>query len=98
MVVVPYPHAAAHQTLNARELTQAGAAQLVRDENFDAEALVGAADLACDRPRLAAMSQAARALGRPNAAAAQVALLESLAADRPLPDHATIEQLSREAA
>ena len=39
MVVVPYPHAAGHQRANAASLVDAGAARLVDDEAFDADAL-----------------------------------------------------------
>jgi UDP-N-acetylglucosamine--N-acetylmuramyl-(pentapeptide) pyrophosphoryl-undecaprenol N-acetylglucosamine transferase len=98
MVVVPYPHAAAHQKANARELVEAGAAELVMDEDFDAGALVHAADMATDAPRLARMREAARSRARPNAAGATIRMLEALAARQPLPDPDEIERLSREAA
>ena len=39
MVVVPYPHAAGHQRANAASLVEAGAARLIEDEAFDADAL-----------------------------------------------------------
>ena len=35
MIVVPYPHAAAHQRANAAELVAAGGARLVADEDLD---------------------------------------------------------------
>jgi UDP-N-acetylglucosamine:LPS N-acetylglucosamine transferase len=98
MVVVPNPHAAAHQKANARELVEAGAATLVMDEDFDADALLAAADLATDRDRLARMREATLARSRPNAAGASIRLLEALAAREPLPDPAEVERLSRAAA
>jgi UDP-N-acetylglucosamine--N-acetylmuramyl-(pentapeptide) pyrophosphoryl-undecaprenol N-acetylglucosamine transferase len=96
LVVVPYPHAAAHQQANARELVDAGAAQLVADEDFDGQALLQAADLALDEPRRARMAAASRSLGRPGAAAATASLLLALAEGRPLPDVARIERLAAE--
>src|SRR5206468_3991307 len=68
MVVVPYPHAAGHQRANARVLVEAGGASFVEDEDFDAEALLEAAEILHDPARHAAMSAASRALGRPGAA------------------------------
>ena len=70
-ILVPYPHAAAdHQAGNARFMADAGAAVVVPDEDVAPERLraeVGA--LLADRARLAAMSEAARAVARPDAAA-----------------------------
>jgi UDP-N-acetylglucosamine--N-acetylmuramyl-(pentapeptide) pyrophosphoryl-undecaprenol N-acetylglucosamine transferase len=94
-VIVPYPHAAGHQVANARVLAGSGAARLVADEDFDADALVAAADLLADEGTLAAMSIAARTFGRPGAAAAVAALVLSAAERRPLPDPAQIERISR---
>lgn len=94
-VIVPYPHAAGHQTANARVLAEAGAARLVADEAFDADALVEAADLLSDDATRAAMAAAVRAFGRPGAAAAVAALVLAAAERRPLPDATEIEQLSR---
>ena len=62
-IVVPYPHAGAHQRANAAELVDAGAAQLVEDEAFDAEALVNAVALLDEPARHAAMAAAARSQG-----------------------------------
>jgi UDP-N-acetylglucosamine--N-acetylmuramyl-(pentapeptide) pyrophosphoryl-undecaprenol N-acetylglucosamine transferase len=98
MIVVPYPHAAAHQRRNAAEMVDAGAALLVADEDFDGTALRQAADLVVDEARLATMAAASRSLGRPGAAAANVALLDSLVEGRPLPDEQQLERRSRAAA
>jgi UDP-N-acetylglucosamine--N-acetylmuramyl-(pentapeptide) pyrophosphoryl-undecaprenol N-acetylglucosamine transferase len=98
MVVVPYPHAAGHQRANARILADAGAARLVEDEAFDAAALLDAAAILDDPALHARMAAAARALGRPAAAAAVADLVMALAERRPLPDRAAIERRSRSAA
>lgn len=95
MIVVPYPHAAAHQRANAAEMVQAGAAMLVADEDLDGDALRAAGDLLFDE-RLARMSAAARKVGRPGAAAASARLLQALVAGGPIPDEAEIERLTRE--
>jgi UDP-N-acetylglucosamine--N-acetylmuramyl-(pentapeptide) pyrophosphoryl-undecaprenol N-acetylglucosamine transferase len=94
-VIVPYPHAAGHQTANAEVLARAGGARLVADEAFDADALVAAADLLADEPALAAMATAARSLGRPGAADAVAELVLAAAERRPAPDAERIEKLSR---
>jgi UDP-N-acetylglucosamine--N-acetylmuramyl-(pentapeptide) pyrophosphoryl-undecaprenol N-acetylglucosamine transferase len=98
MVVVPYPHAAGHQRANARVLADAGAARLVEDEAFDADALLDAAAILDDPALHGRMAAAARALGRPGAAAAVADLVLALAERRPLPDRAAIERRSRSAA
>jgi UDP-N-acetylglucosamine--N-acetylmuramyl-(pentapeptide) pyrophosphoryl-undecaprenol N-acetylglucosamine transferase len=85
LVVVPYPYAGAHQRANAAELVEAGAAQVIADEAFDAEALVGAMTILDDPSRHAAMSGAARGLARPGAAAAIAEILLALGERRPLP-------------
>jgi len=96
MVVVPYPHAAAHQRANAAEMEAAGAAIVIDDSDFDGAALARAADLLFEA-RLADMAAAARSLGRPGAAAATVALLQSLIEGAPLPDRAALDTQTREA-
>jgi UDP-N-acetylglucosamine--N-acetylmuramyl-(pentapeptide) pyrophosphoryl-undecaprenol N-acetylglucosamine transferase len=95
MVVVPYPHAAGHQRANARALVEAGAARLIEDEAFDAEALVGAAALLDDPATHVAMSAAARELGRPGAADAVADLVMAAAARRALPSPEAIDRRSR---
>jgi UDP-N-acetylglucosamine:LPS N-acetylglucosamine transferase len=98
MVVVPYPHAAGHQRLNAEEMVRAGAALLVEDDAFDAEALLdGVAIL--ERPaERAAMAAAARSLARPGAADAVAELVLAAALHRPLPDPERLDAVSRGAA
>jgi UDP-N-acetylglucosamine--N-acetylmuramyl-(pentapeptide) pyrophosphoryl-undecaprenol N-acetylglucosamine transferase len=98
MVVVPYPHAGAHQAENARILVEAGAARLVPDEAFDAAALLDAATILDDPAEHLRMSAAARGLGRPGAAAAVAELLLALAERRTLPDQRSVDVLSRGAA
>jgi UDP-N-acetylglucosamine--N-acetylmuramyl-(pentapeptide) pyrophosphoryl-undecaprenol N-acetylglucosamine transferase len=95
MVVVPYPHAAGHQRANAEGLVRAGAARLVEDAAFDAAALLDAATVLGDPKVHAAMSAAARSLGRPGAAAAVAELVRAAALRRPPPEPAVIERLAR---
>jgi UDP-N-acetylglucosamine--N-acetylmuramyl-(pentapeptide) pyrophosphoryl-undecaprenol N-acetylglucosamine transferase len=94
MVVVPYPHAGGHQRANARTLADAGAATLVDDADFDADALLAAAALLEDPARHLAMSAAARSLGRPGAAEAVTDIVLAAARREPLPDPADIERRS----
>jgi UDP-N-acetylglucosamine--N-acetylmuramyl-(pentapeptide) pyrophosphoryl-undecaprenol N-acetylglucosamine transferase len=94
MVVVPYPHAAGHQRANAAALVEAGAAVLVADEDFDADALLAATAILDDPRRHLDMSAAARALGRPGAAAAVAEVLLALAERRPLPEVAAVEAIA----
>lgn len=85
-LLVPLPGAPGdHQTLNARSLAEAGAAVVVPDAELDARRLASELDsLVSDPARLASMASAAKALGRPGAAAAVAALVEEHArpADR----------------
>ncbi len=81
MVCVPYPHAAGHQRANAEAYASTGAARVVDDADFDAEALVEAARLLDDPTGHLAMSAAARGAARPGAADA-VARLVVIAATR----------------
>jgi UDP-N-acetylglucosamine--N-acetylmuramyl-(pentapeptide) pyrophosphoryl-undecaprenol N-acetylglucosamine transferase len=92
---VPYPHAAGHQRANAEVLERTGAARLIEDSAFDAEALVAASALLEDAEAHVRMSAAARSLGRPGAARAVADLVLALAERRPLPDAAEIERQSR---
>ncbi len=78
-VLVPLPGAPGdHQTANARFLSGAGAAVLVADDGFDADALIGLVDpLLADPDRLAEMEKAAAACGRRDAADLAAALVEA---------------------
>jgi UDP-N-acetylglucosamine--N-acetylmuramyl-(pentapeptide) pyrophosphoryl-undecaprenol N-acetylglucosamine transferase len=69
-VLVPYPYATAdHQTGNARFIEQAGAAVVVPDAELDGPRLAREVGTLLGAPqRLAAMSNAARAVARPDAA------------------------------
>jgi UDP-N-acetylglucosamine--N-acetylmuramyl-(pentapeptide) pyrophosphoryl-undecaprenol N-acetylglucosamine transferase len=92
---VPYPHAAGHQRANAASLVAAGAARLVDDDAFDAGALLSAASLLDDPAAHAAMSAAARDLGRPAAADAVAELVRAAATRQPFPDPGAIERHAR---
>jgi len=96
VIVVPYPHAAGHQEANAREMVAAGAARLIPDERFDADALVEAAALLSDSATLDRMRVASRGLGRPGAARVTGDLLLALGERRPLPTPDMVETSSRE--
>jgi UDP-N-acetylglucosamine--N-acetylmuramyl-(pentapeptide) pyrophosphoryl-undecaprenol N-acetylglucosamine transferase len=98
MVVVPYPHASAHQVANARALADAGAARIVPDEELDAAKLIDAAGLLARPADLDAMRDASRKFGRPGAADAVADLVMALAQRRPLPTQDAIERTSRAAA
>lgn len=84
-VLVPLPGAPGdHQTANARAMASAGAAVLVPDHEATVERLATELDrLLGDGPKLAAMSEAARRAGHPDAARAVAALVESHAAASP---------------
>jgi UDP-N-acetylglucosamine--N-acetylmuramyl-(pentapeptide) pyrophosphoryl-undecaprenol N-acetylglucosamine transferase len=67
-ILVPYPFAGAHQRYNASYLADEGAAVVVADEELDADRLVTEAGTLRDDARRGAMAEAARRLGRPDAA------------------------------
>jgi UDP-N-acetylglucosamine--N-acetylmuramyl-(pentapeptide) pyrophosphoryl-undecaprenol N-acetylglucosamine transferase len=69
-LLVPFPYAADdHQTVNARSLVQAGAAQLFPEKELTADKLADELrTLEADRAQLARMSRASGLLGRPEAA------------------------------
>ncbi len=77
-ILVPLPGAPGdHQTANASALVRAGGATMVRDADLDGDCLSLAVDgLAADSGRLAAMSAAARSVGRHDAADKVAELME----------------------
>jgi undecaprenyldiphospho-muramoylpentapeptide beta-N-acetylglucosaminyltransferase len=80
-ILVPLPGAPAdHQTGNANALAAAGAGVVIADAQLDGERLAADLTALLDEPgRLDAMSRAARALGRPDAAARVADLVEASA-------------------
>jgi UDP-N-acetylglucosamine--N-acetylmuramyl-(pentapeptide) pyrophosphoryl-undecaprenol N-acetylglucosamine transferase len=86
-ILVPYPHATAdHQTSNARYMEQAGAAVVIPDAELDGPRLAREVAALLGAPqRTAAMSKAARAVARPDAA--QVIADELLAVVAPNDKH-----------
>jgi UDP-N-acetylglucosamine--N-acetylmuramyl-(pentapeptide) pyrophosphoryl-undecaprenol N-acetylglucosamine transferase len=72
LVLVPFAAAAdAHQTANARDIAEKGAAVILRESELDADRLVATVTGLLDDPaRLTRMAKAARAAGRPDAAIA----------------------------
>ncbi len=93
--IVPYPHAAGHQRLNAESFAEAGAAVIIEDDDLDADRLVDVAGLLADPARHASMSAAARDLARPGAAAAVADLVLTVAGRRPLPDAVEVDATAR---
>jgi undecaprenyldiphospho-muramoylpentapeptide beta-N-acetylglucosaminyltransferase len=85
-VLVPLPIATRdHQTANAGPLVRAGAAVLVPDDELDVDRLVDEVERLVDHGRgggLVAMGEAARSVGRPDAAAAVADLVERSARRR----------------
>ena len=94
-VIVPYPHAAGHQRLNAEAYARSGAATLVEDDELDADKLVELVGLLADPARHAAMSAEARDQARPDAAVAVADLVMAVASRLPLPSEAEIEAIAR---
>jgi UDP-N-acetylglucosamine--N-acetylmuramyl-(pentapeptide) pyrophosphoryl-undecaprenol N-acetylglucosamine transferase len=67
-ILVPLPFAAAnHQEINAHTLMESNAAVVIHDSELEAKALETIKELCADEPRRAAMSEASRKLGKPNA-------------------------------
>ncbi len=81
-ILVPFPHATDdHQTANARSLVEAGAARLVPDAELDGERLLRELEeLLADTEGLAAMAEASRGLGKPEAAGRILERVENILA------------------
>jgi UDP-N-acetylglucosamine--N-acetylmuramyl-(pentapeptide) pyrophosphoryl-undecaprenol N-acetylglucosamine transferase len=77
-VLVPFARAADdHQRSNARAMEAAGAARMVEEKDLTGERLAAViGDLLSEPSRIVAMEDAARRLGRPDAAARVADLLE----------------------
>ena len=77
---IPFPHATHdHQTMNARLLERQGAAIALAEDELDRRDFAGMViDLLHSPEKLAAMSESARRLARPQAAAVVVDFLEAL--------------------
>lgn len=81
MLLVPYPHAGAHQEENARPYVAAGAARRIADAEFDAVRLAGEVQRLVDDPDTwRRMAERSRACGRPDAAEQVAALIREVAA------------------
>jgi UDP-N-acetylglucosamine--N-acetylmuramyl-(pentapeptide) pyrophosphoryl-undecaprenol N-acetylglucosamine transferase len=84
-ILVPYPFAGAHQRYNANFLAEEGAAVVVPDDELTADRLVAEAAPLVDAGRRGTMADAARGLGRPDAARALADELLAMAEGGPLP-------------
>jgi len=80
-VLVPYPHAGAHQKENAAYLVDAGAALLVDDGEIEESFGPLVLELLADAPALSRMAERAQSLARPQAAADLAALARRLAGE-----------------
>ena len=81
MVLVPYPHARAHQVDNAMPYVRCGAARLLRDEDCTPDRLRGEVEAIVAGPQAwRAMAEASAAAGRPDAARRVADLLREVAA------------------
>jgi UDP-N-acetylglucosamine--N-acetylmuramyl-(pentapeptide) pyrophosphoryl-undecaprenol N-acetylglucosamine transferase len=67
-ILVPYPYAGAHQTLNAQYLVKHQAAVVVKNADLPEKLKPTVLDLLTDQKRLAAMNQACLSLAKPDAA------------------------------
>ncbi len=78
-ILVPYPYAWRYQRQNASYLVKHGAAELLEDGELNGQLLKRVCDLMADRTRLEKMSEAMRALAKPEASSQIAGLLAGLA-------------------
>jgi UDP-N-acetylglucosamine--N-acetylmuramyl-(pentapeptide) pyrophosphoryl-undecaprenol N-acetylglucosamine transferase len=80
VILIPYPHATGHhQELNARRLSEMGAARIIQDGDLNGEVLAKhIGELYSDESARAEMQRASRALGKPDAAQKVVDIVASL--------------------
>jgi UDP-N-acetylglucosamine--N-acetylmuramyl-(pentapeptide) pyrophosphoryl-undecaprenol N-acetylglucosamine transferase len=80
VILIPYPHAAGHhQELNARRLSEMGAARIIPDNDLNGEIMAkNIGELYSDERARAEMQHASRALGKPDAAQKVVDIVASL--------------------
>ncbi len=80
-LLVPYPHALDHdQAANAAALAAAGGAEVHVQSSLDAATLAGLLEVRMNEPEgLKTMAEAARSVGRPNAASLLADLTEAIA-------------------
>ena len=80
MILVPYPFAGDHQRHNAKPYADAGAAVIVRDDEFDASRMLREVESVIgDLPRWSRMAAASRNSGKPNATQDVVKLIREVA-------------------
>jgi len=84
-VLVPYPYAGAHQRANAAWLADQGAAIVIPDEELDSSRLLAVLSRLRDDTRRGELADAARRLGRPDAAVEIARQLLAMADGSPLP-------------
>ena len=83
-ILIPYPYAAEnHQEHNARALEEAGASRMILNRDLTSERLCAVlTELLSEDEKLAAMAQASRSMGRPQAAGDIANLVLELAGRR----------------
>ncbi len=88
-ILVPYPHAAGnHQELNARRLSEMGAARVILDHELDSETLArNIRDLFDNAGIRSEMEGSSRSLGRPDAAQKIVEIVMSLIKNTAIAGH-----------